>query len=217
LSHRVRFFVTTPQLSQQPLGELLAAIGAKTPAPGGGAVASLCGALAAALAKMVVAYSLGKKSLAEHQPALERSDATLARTVDMLLELAREDAEAYGLVNELSKLPTDDARRVRELPAAKQAAVHVPQAVVGVCADLLRLLESMTTTTNRHLRSDLAIAAILAEAGARAAYWNVRVNLASLDDMSAGASIKAECRRLLSDSSQRAAAIQHAIERMDTL
>ena len=57
-------------LSSLRFAELLDQIGAKTPAPGGGAVACASGALAASLAHMVVAYSLGKKWLAAHQDAL---------------------------------------------------------------------------------------------------------------------------------------------------
>jgi formiminotetrahydrofolate cyclodeaminase len=52
---------------------LLAQIAAKSPTPGGGAVACATGALAAALAGMVVSYSLGKKSLAAHQADLEKA------------------------------------------------------------------------------------------------------------------------------------------------
>ena len=46
------------------LDQFLDSVAAKTPAPGGGAVASAVGALSAALAGMVVSYSTGKKNLA---------------------------------------------------------------------------------------------------------------------------------------------------------
>ena len=48
------------------IGSALEAIAAKQPTPGGGAVASLTAALAAATARMVLHYSLGKPLLAEH-------------------------------------------------------------------------------------------------------------------------------------------------------
>ena len=46
--------------------ELLDTIASKTPAPGGGYVAAAVGALGAALAGMVLAYSADKQSLATH-------------------------------------------------------------------------------------------------------------------------------------------------------
>ena len=62
-------------LDRLSVDELLAEIGAKSPTPGGGAVACVTAALAAALGRMVVNYSVGKPSLAEHdalhQAALE--------------------------------------------------------------------------------------------------------------------------------------------------
>lgn len=197
-------------IRDRSFGELLRAVGSKTPAPGGGAVASACGALAAALAQMVVAYSLGKKSLAEHQETLERVDAALLRTIEMLLQLAEEDAEAYTLVNELGKLPADAPRRIAEYPAAVEAAVQVPRSVVGVCCDLLRMLESLTTTSNRHLRSDLAIAAILAEAAAKSGWWNVSVNLELLSDESRRVTLRAECQKMLAEAATRRVHIERA-------
>ena len=200
------------RISDQPFGDLLARVGSKTPAPGGGAVASACGALAAALAKMVVAYSLGKKNLAEHQPTLERVDGALERTIEMLLQLAEEDAAAYALVNELGKLPPEDERRAAEYPAAVEAAVQAPRSVVGVCCDLLRMLESLTTTSNRHLRSDLAIAAILAEAAAKGGWWNVSVNLELLSDESRRVTLRAECQKMLAEAATRRVHIERACE-----
>lgn len=193
-----------------PFGEFLRQIGDKTPAPGGGAVASAAGAVAAALARMVVSYSLGRKNLAEHQPRLEQASATLLRTAEVLLRLADEDAAAYGLVNELSRLPETDARRVRDYPAAVEAAVNVPRMVVGACCDLLRLLEELGPMTNRHLRSDLAIAAVLAEAAARSGWWNVRVNMPLIGDVNRQRSLQDEMSAMLAEAGSRRERVEAA-------
>jgi len=158
-------------------GELLDRTSAKTPVPGGGAVTGAVGALAAALGGMVVAYSVGKKSLAAHQDELEDVARTFAHARMMLLELAAEDAAAYSLVNELMRLDAGDARRDREMAAAAEAATRIPLAVIAACADLLRLMDRLPEITNPHLRSDLAIAAVLTEATARASRWNVAINM----------------------------------------
>lgn len=181
-------------------GELLAQIGAKTPAPGGGAVASAAGALAAALARMVVAYSLGKKTLIEHQPALHQADGALSRTIDLLTGLADEDAAAFRLVNELSRLPESDERRLRDYPSAVEASVQIPLAATAACLELLRVIEALTPQTNRHLRSDLAISAVLAESAARSSWLNVAINLPTLPDQRRVASIREQGAAMLAQA-----------------
>lgn len=170
-------------LERTEFGALLDAIASKSPTPGGGAVASAVGALAAALAGMVIAYSRGRKSLAEHEPELAGAADRLHAARELALGLAREDAEAYGAVSELQKLPATDPRRVRELPGAVEAAIQAPRATMAACLDLLRLFEGLAPIANRNLRSDLAIAGVLAEAAARACRWNVLVNLPLLSDL----------------------------------
>lgn len=160
--------------------EYLASIAAKTPTPGGGAVASAVGALSAALAGMVVSYSVGKKALAEHEPWLSDVLKRLERARALMLTLAKEDEAAYGLVNALMKLPAGDARREAEMPAAVRAAVQVPTAVIAASVDLLRLYRELAPRSNAMLRSDLGIAAELALATAKSSVWNVRINAGSL-------------------------------------
>lgn len=196
-------------LGALPLSSLLEAIAAKTPTPGGGAVACAVGALAAATAGMVVSYSVGKKDLAAHQEMLRSAEAYLRRARVLFLQLAAEDAAAYGLLNELQKLPEADPRRQAELADAVDSSVQVPLASVAAGADLLRLFESLTSTTNRHLRSDLAVAAILAESAARAGACNVRINLPLLPEGRRAAK-EAELANLLSACARLAAAVQAA-------
>jgi formiminotetrahydrofolate cyclodeaminase len=197
----------------QPFADLLTSVSAKTPTPGGGAVASAVGALAAALAQMVVSYSIGKKSLTAHQAELESADRSLRIARHLLLALAEEDAQAYGLVNELMKLPEDASRRKSELPGAISASIQVPMAVIAACDDLLRLCERMAPITNPHLHSDLAIAAVLAESCARASRWNVAVNAAMLPDAATRERTLAEADRALDDASSRRVAIERACRR----
>ncbi|MFA6043964.1 MAG: cyclodeaminase/cyclohydrolase family protein [Phycisphaerales bacterium] len=194
-------------ISKQSLHEFLAAIASKTPTPGGGAAAGAVAAIAAALARMVVNYSVGKKTLAPHEPLLRESLDALDRGSALLLKLADEDAAAYGLVNELSRLPETDARRQQEWPAAVRAGMDVPLAMIAACVDLLRRFESLCGTTNPHLRSDLAIAAVLAEAGARSARWNVLVNAPNIPEPARAADL-ANADRMREEAARLATSIE---------
>lgn len=191
-------------------GDLLSQIAAKTPAPGGGAVASAVGALGAALGSMVVAYSIGRKALANHQPALQNAAATLERARAVMLRLAEEDAAAYDRFSELSRLPEGDPQRESELPVVATLCLQAPQAAAATACDLLRLLEDLAPITNRNLRSDLAIAAILAEAAARSAWWNVLVNLPNLPDAAQRDRIAADVQAMLEEASHRRHRIEQA-------
>ena len=157
-------------LADRRVHELLDAIGAKTPAPGGGAVTGLVGAIAVALARMVVSYSVGPKTLGEHRPIIEAGAKELDAKRAILSGLADADAEAY---ERYSTLAEDDPGR----PGAAFACVTVPLDVIEACASLVDTYDDLARVTNRRLRSDLAIAAILTEAVARASMCNVRVNL----------------------------------------
>src|SRR3954454_12967740 len=87
----------------------LTAAAAKQPAPGGGSVTALAGALAASMGEMVVNYSLGKKNLAPHQPALTASLKELTNARNVLLMLMAEDQAAYEAMTALRKLPPESA------------------------------------------------------------------------------------------------------------
>jgi hypothetical protein len=192
----------------QTLAAFIQNVGDKCPTPGGGAVASAVGALAAALGRMVVSYSIGKKNLEEHQPLLIAANARLERAAAVMLELADEDAAAYGAVNELSRLDASDPRRA-ELAAAQQASVQVPLMVAAAAVDLLRLFEQLAGTTNRHLRSDLGIAAVLARATVEASAWNVLINLGTLAEPAAGTT-----RNTLQSLRETAATLSTGVERL---
>lgn len=189
--------------------EFLSAVGAKTPAPGGGAVASAVGALSAALAQMVVNYSLGKKNLLEQQGELQAAVASLEKARTHLLDLAQQDAAAYAVLNELQKLPPDDARRTREIAPAVEHAVEVPWTVLLQSIELLKDFERLAPITNKFLRSDLGIAAVLAEATARSAAWNVRINAGDLP-LPRKTDVLAKCDALVQDAKRRCEHVEQA-------
>jgi formiminotetrahydrofolate cyclodeaminase len=128
---------------------------------------------------MVVAYSIDRKSLAEHRTELVEASEALARLRGEMLSLADRDAACYRSLNELQRLDDGDARRV-EIPAAARAATQVPIDVARRAVEVLRLCDRLRAITNPHLASDLRIAGGLAEAVVRTSGENVGANLGAL-------------------------------------
>lgn len=190
-------------LASLTVAEILERLGCKSPTPGGGAVAPIVGAVAGALAQMVINYSIGRKSLAEHEPELREACERMIRARATLLQLADADAEAYAALNDAFRLPKDDAKRPQLIGAGAGAAVVPPLATMATCIDLLRLLERLRAITNRQLASDLRIAAIMAEAAVRASAENVLVNGPLLGDAERAAELACECERSIAEARQR--------------
>jgi hypothetical protein len=110
-------------LSVEEFSDMLAA---KTPTPGGGAVAAVTASHAAALGAMVLEFSLGKPKFAEHEATNASALARLRELRHEALELADRDAEAYGALNALWKLPKDAPARLTAWDAAVAAAIDAP-------------------------------------------------------------------------------------------
>ncbi len=164
-------------IGDQTVREFLGALAARTPTPGGGAVAGLTAASSAALACMVVRFSLGRAGLEAHQGILSEHEQTLERLRARLLSLADEDASAYAQYAHAAKLPKDDPARGVALAAAKAACLAVPTAMAGEMRALARVLSDLRGRVNEHLESDRQVARHLGVAAARSVLGMIAVNL----------------------------------------
>src|SRR3954453_9844143 len=164
------------------INDFLNAAAAKQPAPGGGSVAALAGALAAAMGEMVLNYSVGKKDVAAHEPALREALTELTRARAMLLELLIEDQLAFEKLTAARKACNNAGDKDPSFAAALLACIRIPQTIGATGAAVLQLCERVTPIVNKYLLSDLAVCAEMAMATVRCAAYNVRVNLADLSD-----------------------------------
>jgi len=195
-------------LDRQTLREVLDSIAAKSPTPGGGAVASIACSLGASLAEMVLNYSVGRKSLAAHDQLHRDALKAMMELRFRALDLAQADAAAYAAMNAVWKLDASDPRRRAELPAAAEQAIQPPAQIAQCGLEILRILANLTGKTNVALNSDLAIAAILADAAVRAAMWNVEINLPLLTDETKLAAWLRTISESLAESQKLCAAVE---------
>jgi formiminotetrahydrofolate cyclodeaminase len=164
------------------ISAFLTAAAAKQPAPGGGSVTALVGALAAAMGEMVVNYSVGKKDLVEHQPKLQHALTELSRARLMLLELMAEDQAAFEALTAARKACNNVGDRDPAFAAALLLCIRIPQSIGATALAILELCSQIAPIGNHFLLSDLAVSAELAIATVRCAAYNVRVNLTDVSD-----------------------------------
>ena len=155
------------------------------PVPGGGSASAVAGSLAASLVTMVAELSKRPKYMEHaslHGAVEERSRELTAH----LLRLADEDAASYAAFSAALKLPKEteverEARAVAMRAAARKAS-EVPMEVLQACFDVVLAAELLAGRCNQNASSDLTVATLLAEASAKGAAANVRVNLPSVGD-----------------------------------
>jgi methenyltetrahydrofolate cyclohydrolase len=169
----------------QSIGRFLDDVAARVPAPGGGAVAALQAAQAAALLAMVARYSDGPRYAAD----AETIGSVLTAAEDLraeCLRLAEEDAAAFGAVGAAYALPRDSERalaiRSGAIAAALAGAAEPPARVVAASGRLVGLAETLLPRGNRNVITDIAAAAESARGAAATARVNVEVNLSGIPD-----------------------------------
>jgi formiminotetrahydrofolate cyclodeaminase len=156
------------------------------PAPGGGAVAALHAAQAAALVSMVCNLTAGRERFAAAEPTMRRALQAAAALQDQALSLADQDAAAFGAVAAAYRLPKaagdQAAARAASIQAALRDATEVPLRTAAVAARVVGLCGEILDGANPNLLSDVGVAAASAAAAIDAAALNVQINLAALED-----------------------------------
>lgn len=174
------------KLTDQTVSRFLDALASSAPAPGGGSVSALSGALGAALVSMVCNLTIGKKKYADVQEEmadiLSQSEA-LRHELTGLLE---EDVKAYTAVSKAFKMPRitaeEKAVRAEAIQNALKEATRVPMQVAEACVRVLDLCTPAAEKGNVNAVSDAGVAALMAEAGLRSAALNVLINLKAIKD-----------------------------------
>jgi formiminotetrahydrofolate cyclodeaminase len=172
--------------SERGLSGYLDEVAAGTPAPGGGSVTAVVGALAAALGEMVINLTIGREKYADAEASLRPARDRLTALRSSLLDAAAADEAAYQSYRDAASLPrTSDGEKTARKDAMQRAliaATDVPLAAARSAREVAEILQSVAREGNPHVRSDAALGALLAETALRGALLNVRGNAAMLED-----------------------------------
>ena len=198
------------ELDGQPIGEFLAQLSARLPAPGAGATAAVEAALAASLVGMVGRFTTDE----QHAELVREVVAAADARRDACLEAAADDEAAFSAVAAAMKMPRDsaeqqDARR-RALSAAQRDAAQPPRRVIESAVELVSLAERLLPVANRNLISDVAAITAAARAAATTARLAVETNLPGIEDEGARAEL-ATAVAVVDDLARRADAVEDAV------
>ena len=158
------------------------AIADDQPVPGGGAAAAIGASIAASLVAMCARLTLRHEEFRDLKDTFQDMASQADALREDLVLLAEEDVMAYGAVAQARAIPhtEDDEATLRlvNMNAALVGAAEVQIAVLRLAQITVSLARAAVEHGNVQLRADAATAALLAGAAARAAWVNVRSDLA---------------------------------------
>jgi glutamate formiminotransferase/formiminotetrahydrofolate cyclodeaminase len=185
--------------SSQP-ASFIDELAAPTPTPGGGSAAAYAGAMGAGLIAMVAGLTIGKKKYAEVEAEMQAIRVVAENLRVELTQAVDDDAASFEVLMATFKLPKEteeqkDARNKAIINATLNAA-HIPLHVAEDVVKVMELALKCAQHANVNAISDAMSGFAMSRAALTAAAYNVRININSLEDRSAGDKMLKELAQL---------------------
>jgi glutamate formiminotransferase/formiminotetrahydrofolate cyclodeaminase len=168
------------------LDDFIDEVGKDSPAPGGGSVAALAGALGSGLGSMVSSLTPVKKGFENTLEPLSKRGRALISNMERLKRAVDEDTEAFNDVISAMRMakntPEEKASRDEALGKGYKKATLVPFETARLCVSTIEELLEVAEKGNPNSASDVGVGALMAYAGFEGAILNVRINLSSIKD-----------------------------------
>ena len=191
-------------------------LASERPAPGGGSVAALAGALAASLCAMVGNLTVGRKNQEGAWPAMAKVRDEAGAITTELLRLVDADTEAYNRVRDAYRLPKENqeqqAKRLTAIQAAIQGAAQVPLETLKALSPMPELARQALELGNPNCLTDAGVAIQLVRAAAFGAAYNVRINAKGLKDQPEALKLLAETETTLQQILKEVRKLEEMVE-----
>jgi glutamate formiminotransferase/formiminotetrahydrofolate cyclodeaminase len=187
-----------------------------SPAPGGGSVAALMGALGASLGGMVANLSATKRGWDDKLEYFSNWAVQGQQLKDELLFLVDEDTAAFNKVMAAFALPKESAEekaaRSAAIQKANKYAAEIPLRVMETASRSYQLLAEMAEKGNPASISDVGVGLLAVHACIGGAAMNVRINLAGLKDEKFKSTCQSRLQKMTAESESRFKEINQIVE-----
>ncbi|NJD09285.1 MAG: glutamate formimidoyltransferase [Gemmatimonadetes bacterium] len=203
-------------LASMSVRDFVAAVGARTSAPGGGSVSALMGALGAALGAMVGWLTYGRRKFEHLDEVMRTNIPPLVEIQKELLLAVDQGTEAFEDYLKALALPkeTEEERAARQdaMQAGLKQATMVPFRTMELVARAWEPLRELARPGQYSSRSDVEVGATALEAAAYGAHRNVAINLAGIRDEAFVRELQERSATLLARAKELARSIADTVE-----
>src|SRR5213083_217084 len=205
-----------PSLAKMNVREFCNETLSDSPAPGGGSVAALMGALGASLGGMVANLSAGKRGWDDKLEYFSKWAVKAQQLKDELLALVDEDTAAFNKVMDAFALPKQSAEekaaRTTAIESATKYAAEIPLKVMETSSKSYELLAEMAEKGNPNSISDVGVGICATRACIDGAALNVRINLSNLKDEKFKSTHQEKVRKIQADSESQFKKIDQIVQ-----
>jgi glutamate formiminotransferase/formiminotetrahydrofolate cyclodeaminase len=198
-----------PKIDEKALSSLSVAafadeVSRESPAPGGGSVAAMAGAIGASLASMVVNLTAYKKGAGETDKMLDELSCKAIEIKDKLIKNIDDDSNAFNEYMEAMRLPQNNPEeknsRFEAMQAGLKKAVQVPLTTAKLSYEAIKICEIVKQHGNPNSITDVTVGARMALTGVQGGVLNVLINLKDIKDGDYVVAMKTECKNLITDA-----------------
>ncbi|MFW5627971.1 MAG: glutamate formimidoyltransferase [Candidatus Cloacimonadaceae bacterium] len=204
------------KLANLQITEFCDLLSTDAPAPGGGSVAALCVAMSGSLSAMVSNLTIDKKGYEDVQKEAREYAAAAQCIKEDSIRCIDVDTDAFYALMDAMRLPrkTDEekAYRAQQMELSTQAAIIAPLETLKISLRALELAEKVAKIGNLNALSDAGVAALTALAAAKAANFNIMINMADVTDKEFEKNTLAEAKELIAKCEEIAARVEKDVE-----
>ena len=187
-----------------------------SPAPGGGSVAALMGALGVSLGGMVANLSAAKRGRDDKLDYFSDWAVKAQQLKDELLVLVDEDTAAFNKVMNAFALPKDSAEekeaRAAAIQLATKGAAEIPLKVMETASKSYQLLSEMAEKGSPASISDVGVGLLAVRACVEGAAMNVRINLGGLKNEKSKSALLEKLEKISAESESQFGRIIQVVE-----
>lgn len=187
-------------LVEMKLTDFIDEVSRESPAPGGGSIAALAGALGASLSSMVSNLTANKRGSDAVDKILNEAAEQCQQIKEALVKAIDEDTNAFNSYMNARRLPNKSAeeKKIREeaMQAGLKQAVMVPLNTAKQSLRAIEIAEVVAKNGNPNSITDVGVGAQSAYTGVLGGVYNVLINLKDIKDQKFNEEMKKTCVEL---------------------
>ncbi len=203
-------------LVEMKLTDFIDEVSRESPAPGGGSIAALAGALGASLSSMVSNLTANKRGTESIDGLLNTSAEKAQAIKNNLVKAIDADTNAFNAYMDARRLPqkTDEQKATRNnaMQNGLKEAVTVPFNTAVESSKAIEIAKIVAELGNPNSITDVGVGAQIAYTGVVGGVYNVLINLKDITDDEFNSQMRKDCEELKLKAQQMLAEVTEVVE-----